>query len=112
MHSNNHDGICHATKTKHEDGCKQKLRQKKDFNDVKKPKYSKTLVVGTKAFMQVAKKGDAFFIYALPMLNVEPRQHEILSQYQEFKDMFKKKNVNTLLKHWPYDYAIDLEKGA
>jgi hypothetical protein len=60
--------------------------------------------------MQVAKKGQAFFIYALPMLDVEPRQHEIPSQYQEFKDMFKKKNVNTLLKHWPYDYVIDQKK--
>jgi hypothetical protein len=33
------------------------------------------------------------------------------SQYQEFKDMFEKKNVNTLPKHWPYDYMINLKKG-
>jgi hypothetical protein len=26
--------------------------------------------------------------------------------------VFKKKNVDTLPKHWPYDYIIDLEEGA
>ncbi len=26
--------------------------------------------------------------------------------------MFEKKNVNTLLKHHPYDCSIDLEEGA
>ncbi len=26
--------------------------------------------------------------------------------------MFEKKNVDTLLEHRPYDYMIDLEKGA
>ncbi len=26
--------------------------------------------------------------------------------------MFEKKNVNTLPKHWPYNYTIDLEEGA
>lgn len=36
MHSNNHDGIWHATETEHENGYKQKLKQKKNFNDVKK----------------------------------------------------------------------------
>jgi hypothetical protein len=81
MHNNKLDGICHAMETEHENGCKQKLKQKNDFNDVKKPKYSKPLVVGAKVFMQVAKKGDAFFIYVLPMLDVEPCQHEIPSQY-------------------------------
>ncbi len=29
IHNNNHDGICHATKTEHENGYKQKLKQKK-----------------------------------------------------------------------------------
>jgi hypothetical protein len=46
------------------------------------------------------------------MSNVEPCQHENTPQYQEFKDVFEKKNVNTSSKHWSYDYAIDLEEGA
>jgi hypothetical protein len=27
------------------------------------------------------------------------------------KDIFLKKNVDTLFEHWPYDYVIDLEEG-
>jgi len=33
--------------------------------------------------------------------------HEILSRSQEFKDMFEKKNEDTLTKHWPYDCVVD-----
>jgi hypothetical protein len=72
----------------------------------------KLLFIGAKAFMQVAKKGDAFLIYVLPTSEVESPRHEIPSQYKEFKDMFEKKNTNTLLKHRPYDCTIDLEKGT
>jgi hypothetical protein len=43
------------------------------------------LFVGTKKFMKVAKKGDAFLIYVLPSLDIKPCPHEIPSQYQEFK---------------------------
>ncbi len=46
--------------------------------------------------MQVAKKGDAFLIYVLPASNVELPHHEIFFQYKEFKDMFEKKNIDTL----------------
>jgi hypothetical protein len=52
--------------------------------------------------MKAATKGDSFFIYVLPSLHVEPHPHEIPSQYQEFKDVFEKKNANTLFKHRPY----------
>jgi len=48
------------------------------------------------AFMHVAKKGDAFFIYALLAIDVKPQQHKLLSQYKGYKDVFKKIIVNTL----------------
>lgn len=62
--------------------------------------------------MQVIKKGDAFLIYALPTSNVESLCHKIPSQYKESKDVFEKKNVDTLLKHCPYDCTINFEKGT
>jgi hypothetical protein len=36
----------------------------------------------------------------------------ILSQYKEFKDVFEKIFVDTLLEHYPYDCIIDLEEGS
>jgi hypothetical protein len=62
--------------------------------------------------MKVAMRGDAFLIYILLSPNVEPHPHEIPSQYQKFKDVFEKKNANTLPKYQPYICAIDLVKGA
>ncbi len=62
--------------------------------------------------MQTTKKGDAFLIYVLTTLDAKSPCHEISSQYKEFKDVFEKKNVDTLLKHRPYDYTIDLEEGT
>jgi hypothetical protein len=60
--------------------------------------------------MKVATRGDAFLIYVLPSLDVESCPHEIPFQYQEFKDVFDKRNVDTLPKHRPYECAIDLVK--
>jgi hypothetical protein len=63
--------------------------------------------------MQVTKKGDAFFMYVLLASNVELPHHEVFFQYKEFKDVFEKKNIDTLLlEHHPYDCTIDLEEGA
>jgi hypothetical protein len=42
-------------------------------------KSSKTLFIGTRAFMQTAKKGNAFFIFVLPILDIESLHHEIPS---------------------------------
>ncbi len=39
-------------------------------------------------------------------------QHKIFSLYEDYKDAFEKKKIDILLEHWPYDYIIDLEKGA
>jgi hypothetical protein len=49
---------------------------------------------------------------SLNVTNVELPCHEIPSQYKELKDVFEKKNIDTLLKHHPYDYTIDLGEGA
>jgi hypothetical protein len=40
------------------------------------------------------------------------QQHEILILYQNYKNIFEKKNANTLPKHRPYNYVINLEEGA
>jgi peroxiredoxin len=77
----------------------QNLKQKEDLDVIKRPRCPKFLFVGTKAFMKVVKKGNTFFIYTLPSPYVEPCAREIFSQYHEFKDVFEKKNVNTLPKH-------------
>jgi len=57
------------------------------------------LFVVAKTFMKVATRRYAFLIYVLPSPNVEPCPHEIPSHYQEFKDVFEKRNANTLPKH-------------
>jgi hypothetical protein len=58
---------------------------------MQKPKCWKSLFIGAKAFMHVIKKGDAFLFYVLPMLDAKSPHHEILSQYNELKDVFEKK---------------------
>jgi hypothetical protein len=77
-----------------------------------KSKFSKPLFIGVKTFVHVVRKGDEFFIYALIAIDVKPQQHEIHSQYKDYKDVFKKKNVDIFPKHQPYDCMIDLEKGT
>jgi hypothetical protein len=57
------------------------------------------LFVGAKAFMNVAKRGDAFLLYIHPSLDVESRPYEIPFKYQKFKNVFENKNVNTSHKH-------------
>ncbi len=46
-------------------------------------------------------------IYVFPTIDVDLHQHEILSQYKEYKDMFEKKNVDSLWEHEPYDGTIE-----
>jgi hypothetical protein len=54
------------------------------------------VVARSKGFRTHYKIGNVLLIYVLPTTNVESRQHEILSQYKEYKDMFEKKNVDSL----------------
>jgi hypothetical protein len=71
----------------------------KNFVGAQKSKFSKLLFMEPRAFMHVAKKGDAFLIYALLAANANPQQHEIPFEYKGYKDVFEKKNVDTLPKH-------------
>jgi hypothetical protein len=75
-------------------------------------KNSKALFVRIRFFMQTTKKGNTFLIYVLPTLDIKSFHHETPSQYKEFKDVFGKKNIDTLPKHRPYDYTINLEEGT
>jgi hypothetical protein len=49
--------------------CKN-LKQKKDLGGINVLRYPKSMFIGAKKFMKVATKGDAFFIYTLPSLDV------------------------------------------
>jgi hypothetical protein len=40
------------------------------------------------------------------------KQHEISLQYQAYKDVFGKNNVDMLIEHRWYDYVINFEEGA
>jgi hypothetical protein len=62
-------------------------------------KHFKLLFVGARTFIQATKKGDAIFVYAILTLDPGTQQHEIPIQYQNYKDVFEKKNANTLLEH-------------
>jgi hypothetical protein len=57
--------------------------------------------------MKVAMRRNTFLIYVILSPNVGPRAHEIPSHYQEFNDVFKEKNMDTLPKHQPYNCPID-----
>jgi hypothetical protein len=51
----------------------------------------KVTVRENKAFMHVAKKGDVFFIYVFPTVDVRSHQHEIIFQYKNTNICLKKK---------------------
>jgi len=55
--------------------------------------------MGTRIFMQVIKKGNAFLIYVFSTQDLKMKQHEIPLQYQTYKNVFKNKNVDMLPKH-------------
>jgi hypothetical protein len=66
MHGKNQDGVCHVIKNKHGVECMQNFKQKEDLGSTIKPRCPKSLFVGAKTFMWVAKKRDAFLIHTLP----------------------------------------------
>jgi hypothetical protein len=89
----------------------QEFKCEGDITGNQGSKQFKPLFMGAKTFIQATKKGDALFLYATLTLDLGMQQHKMFIQYQDYKDVFEKKNANTLPKHWPYDCAIDLEKG-
>jgi hypothetical protein len=44
-------------------------------------KHFKSLIMGAKTFIQATKKGDVFFVYAIPTFDLRTQQHEILIHY-------------------------------
>ena len=62
--------------------------------------------------MKATKKGTMFAIYATPISESASKTNGLLLQYEEFQNVFEKKNAYTLPQHWPYDCAIELQKGA
>jgi hypothetical protein len=55
------------------------LKQKEDLDGTRRLRCPKPLFVGAKTSMKVATRGNAFLIYALPSLDVDPYPHKILS---------------------------------
>jgi hypothetical protein len=54
----------------------QNLKHQGDFGGTIRLRCLEPLFVGIKKFMKATMRGDAFFIYALPSLDVEPHPHE------------------------------------
>ena len=76
-------------------------------------KQLKPLFLGARAFMRAAQKNTTFAIYATPISTSEENSvQDVPLQYQDFKDVFEKKNADMLPKHRPYDCAIELQEGA
>jgi hypothetical protein len=69
-------------------------------------------MVGARAFMRAAKNGNMFAIYAI--LTFQPVQEptKLPAEYEEYQDVFEKKNVDTLPQHRRYDCGIELQEGA
>jgi hypothetical protein len=69
--------------------CKN-LKHNGDLGNIKRFRCPKLLVVGAKGFMHVTKKGDAFFIYVLPLLNVEHVHMKFLPSIKNSRMCLKK----------------------
>jgi len=91
--------------------CSQKVATKSTIT-LKESKQQRPLFIGAKAFMQATKKRTLFAIYAKPSSKPSKASNTIPKQYEEFKDISKKKNANIVPKHCLYDCTIDLEDGT
>ena len=72
----------------------------------------KPVFIGAKAFIHEAKEGSVFAIYAAPISEKVKTSSGIPSQYQDYQDVFEKKNADILPEHRPYDCSIDLKEGT
>jgi hypothetical protein len=57
------------------------------------------LMVGARAFMKAAKNGNMFAIYAIPTSQPVQEPTKLPAKYEEYRDVFEKKNANTLPQH-------------
>ena len=79
----------------------------------KKKTTLRPLFVGAKAFMRTTKQSTPFVIYTALVGEPTNQPTSLLpTQYEDFKDVFEKKNADILPQHRPYDCAIELQEGA
>jgi len=69
-------------------------------------------MVGARAFMRAAKNGNMFAIYAIPTSQPIQEPTKLPAKYEEYRDVFEKKNADTLPQHRPYDCGIELQEDA
>jgi hypothetical protein len=62
--------------------------------------------------MKAAKNGNMFAIYAILTSQPVRKPTKIPTKYEEYRDMFEKKNADTLPQHRPYDCGIELQEVA
>ena len=62
-------------------------------------KTKSVLMIKARTFMKATKKGATYVIYATPMPEPASKKVNILKQYKEYKDVFKKENTNMLPQH-------------
>ena len=82
------------------------------YKPPEKNKLKKPLFIGAKAFIQAAKGGSTFVIYATPIIDETRSMSALPEQYKSYQDVFEKKNADILPEHRLYDCAIDIEDGA
>ncbi len=70
------------------------------------------LMVGARAFMRAGKNGNMFEIYAIPTSQPVQEPTKLPAEYEEYRDVFEKKNADTLPQHRLYDCGIELQEGA
>ena len=81
-------------------------------NHVRKCRTKKSLFIGARAFVKSSKENTPFVIYATPISGEKTSTSSIPEQYKAFQDVFLKKSAEMLLKHRPYDCAIDLQERS
>ncbi len=69
-------------------------------------------MVGDRACMRAAKNGNMFAIYAISTSQPVQEPTKLLAKYEEYRDVFEKKNADTLPQHRPYDCGIELQEDA
>jgi hypothetical protein len=69
-------------------------------------------MVSARAFMRAAKNGNMFAIYAIPTSQPIQEPTKLPTKYEEYRDVFEKKNADTLPQHRPYDCGIELQEDA
>ncbi len=70
------------------------------------------LMVDARAFIRAAKNGNMFAIYAIPTSQPVQKPTKLPAEYEEYRNVFEKKNTNTLPEHRPCDCGIELQEGA